>query len=104
MSHFDIDGFTLPFSGSEPLSKQTSYLGANDASERVGRQCLALLTCYREHGPLTDRQAAALMGVERSTVNARRGELVKRGLVASAGRQADGGAGVPNTLWGLVKG
>lgn len=97
-SHFD---FTAPFSGSTPLSKHTSWLGAQSAAERIGRQALALLTAYQDRGPLTDVEAAAVLNVERSTINARRNELVRRGLVAAIGATANVRTGIRNVTWGL---
>lgn len=95
------ESFDLPFQGAEPGSRQCSYDGAKAASERVGRQCLALLTLYREHGPLIDAEAAAGLGVERSTINARRAELVKRGLVKRYYNIKNETTGIMNSAWGL---
>lgn len=100
-SHFD---FTAPFSGSTPLSKHTSWLGAQSAAERIGRQSLELLTAYRERGPLTDAEAAEVLNVERSTINARRNELVQRGLVEAIGTKENPQTGVQNVTWYLQKG
>jgi hypothetical protein len=89
---------TLPFSGSTPLSRHSSYEGARTASERVGRQCLELLTAYA-NGPLTDREAAERVNLPIATICARRNELVKRGLVQAIDLIV-GPFGVKNTRWG----
>lgn len=93
---------SLPFSGETAISRHCSHQGALKASEGAGRQCLALLTLYRQQGPLTDMEAADLMGVERSTINARRRELRLRGLVSAKGSKTNGRSGVRNTTWGLA--
>lgn len=95
------DTFDLPFSGSEPLSKHCSWRGALAGEERVGRQCLALLQVYRDRGPLTDLEAAAVLQVERTTINARRAELRRRGWVQSHGSKVER-YGLRNTRWGLT--
>lgn len=93
----------LPWQGTTALSAHTSAMGAVAASERAGRQALALLALYRDRGPLTDREAAEALGVERTTVNARRAELRKLRLVRAVGvRRA--ATGINNTTWGLVEG
>lgn len=69
----------LLFSGSTPLSRHCSAQGALDAQPRVCRQTrryLFLLHARGLHG-LTDWEASVLMGVERTTVNARRNPLTK---------------------------
>lgn len=98
-----VDSLSLPFSGAEPISRHCSHAGAVAASERVGRQCVELLSAYALHGPLSDAEAAKHLGVERSTINARRAELRRRGLVCAQGTKKNDATGVTNTLWGLVK-
>lgn len=99
--HVHAEALRLPFSGDEPVSRHTSYQGAKHAAERAGRQALALLTAYREHGALTDAEAAYWLNVERTTINARRAELIAKGLVASKGTRKSQ-YGISNTTWGLV--
>lgn len=91
----------LPFQGDEPRSRHTSYAGAKAASERVARQAMRLIDAYRDHGPLTDAEAAFFLGVERTTINARRAELIARSLVESKGTRKSV-HGISNTTWGLV--
>lgn len=97
-----VESLSLPFQGAEPMSRHCSHAGAVAAIERVGRQCLELMTAYRERGALTDAEAALVLGIERSTINARRAELVKRGLVRAVGTKKNESTGVSNTTWGFV--
>lgn len=97
-----VDNFDLPFQGAEPVSRHCSHAGALAASERVGRQCVALLAAYALHGPLTDAEAAMHLGVERSTINARRAELIRRRLVEAHGTRKNPATGISNTSWGLT--
>jgi DNA-binding Lrp family transcriptional regulator len=76
-------------------------MGAVSGAERVGRQCLALLSLYREQGPLTDAEAASLMEVERTTICARRNELRRRGLVKAIDTVV-GHYLIRNMRWGLA--
>lgn len=96
-----VGSLSLPFQGIEPMARHCSYEGARTASERVGRQCLQLLSAY-EHGPLTDREASAVLNVPVSTICARRNELVKRRLVQAIDI-VQGTCGVRNTRWGWAK-
>lgn len=92
----------LPFSGVTPISRHCSYQGAVSAQERVGRQALAMLAAYRAHGALTDAEMAITVGIERSSVNARRSLLVKLGLVEAGGVKRNDITGISNTLWQLA--
>lgn len=91
---------SLPFQGAEPISRHCSYEGARRAEPRAGSQCFRLLQAYRDHGPLTDHEAADLLVLPLATINARRAELVKRGWVQARGTKL-GPYGTSNTLWGL---
>ena len=64
------------------------------------RVYLALL---ESAGPLTDWDAAARLGLLRSTINARRNELVKRGLVGAVDKVRNHVTGVTNTRWGVIR-
>ncbi len=101
MPHVSVESFSLPFSGSIAVSRHCSAQGAIQASERVGRQAVQLLTLYANRGPLTDADAAILMGVERTTVNARRNELVRRQLVQAVDTVKNQRSQVRNVRWGL---
>lgn len=96
------DTFSLPFQGVEDISRHCSHAGAVAASERVGRQCVELLAAYARHGALTDAEAATHLGVERTTINARRAELIRRGLVVATGTKKNAATGIRNTTWGLT--
>jgi len=102
MPHVTVDSFALPFSGVTPISRHCSAQGARSASEHIGRQCLVLLTAYRTHGALTDSELAEVTGIPRSTINARRAELMRRGLVTAIGSTRNPVTKVRNTTWGLV--
>jgi len=89
----------LPFSGSTVSSRHTSYLGAESAKGRAQTQAdryLALLKASPDG--LTDMQAARQLGLERSTINARRAELVKSDLVYAGGFRR-GETGIKNVTW-----
>jgi hypothetical protein len=92
---------SLPFSGLTPLSRHTSSLGALDASERALTQTVAYLRILKIYGGRTDAEAAQLLHVERSSVNARRAPLVKAGLVVAFGTRK-GPSGIKNVVWGLA--
>lgn len=91
----------LPFSGSTPLSSHCSCSGAEDAKGRALTQTVRYLAALRQQGPLTDAEAAKLLGIERSSVNARRAVLVKAGLVI-ADSVRKGPTGAKNTTWKLA--
>ena len=67
----------LPFSGSVPLSRHTSACGAVDASPRAAAQTKSYLLALDARGldGLTDWEAKAVLGLERTTINARRRPL-----------------------------
>ncbi len=71
-----------------------------------GRETLwRRMTALYRIGPRTDSEMADLLQVQRSTVNARRAELIKQGVVngQSCGTRKNQQTGVSNTLWQLVK-
>ena len=89
----------LPFSGITDQSRHASRLGAEDAKPRSENQTIRYLQALKIHPyGLTDAEAAALLDLERSTINARRVPLVKAGLVYPDGFRA-GKSGVRNTVW-----
>ena len=100
--HVDASPLRLPFQGSDQIALECSRAGALAASERVGRQGLALLALYRRYGPLTDAESALRLGVERSTINARRNELVRLLLVTRHDTARNEKSGLRNTTWGLA--
>lgn len=90
----------LPFNGSTPLSRHTSRAGAKDARSRALSQAIRYLRALKDHPHgLTDLEAADLLGVERTSINARRRELVKAGLVYADGTTRPGPTGVRNVAW-----
>ena len=87
----------LMFSGSTPISRHCSRRGAEDAQQRSGAQLLRYLELLRLHpGGLTDFEASRLMDIERTSINARRAPLVKRGVVVANGT-VPGPTGIRNT-------
>jgi hypothetical protein len=80
---------------------KTSKAGAIKASRVSGKQCLTLLGYYESHGPLTDAEAAKLMTVERSTINARRNALMRAKLVVEVGTRKNPTSGILNTTYGV---
>jgi predicted HTH transcriptional regulator len=99
--YVSAEALRLPFGGDAPIARHCSYQGAKKAEERCARQALALLAVYREHGPLTDAEAAYRLGVERTTINARRNELVAQGHVSARGTRKNDKTNINNTVWGL---
>lgn len=78
--------------------RQGHQRGAQTAS-RLHREMVA---AYAADGPQTDAELAQRLGVERSTVNARRAELVKAGRVVAVGTRKNATTGVNNTTWSVV--
>lgn len=87
-----------------PIARHCSSMGALDAAERSGRQALALLALYRAQGPKTDAEAADALGIERTSVNARRAGLIRLRLVDAApkGIRKNAATGISNSLWGVA--
>lgn len=95
---------SLPFSGSIPLSRHCSSEGARHAAPRAGTQArryLELLYARGETG-CTDTEAAALLGLMRSTINARRVPFIggDQPWVMTSGTRK-GQSGVNNSVWVL---
>jgi hypothetical protein len=99
MPHTDAG---LPFQGCTPLSRFTSHAGAQDAKDRALPQTVRYLALLKESGGLTDAEAATRLGIERSSVNARRVPLVKAGLVVADGVRPGPTGKVLNVVWKLV--
>jgi hypothetical protein len=94
---------SLPFSGSSPLSRHTSFQGAEAATVRALPQTVRLLQLLHDAYPdgLTDAESAVRLGVERSSVNARRAPLVAAGLVEAYGTRERASSDLPNVIWRL---
>lgn len=96
---------SLPFSGSVPLSRQCSALGAVDARPRACRQTRRYLRLLHRRGDegLTDWEAAGLLGLERTTINARRRPWCKgdEPWIDTAATRP-GPTGVRNAVWTLT--
>jgi hypothetical protein len=94
---------SLPFSGITSQSKHASYLGAKSAASRVHSQNARYLQLLREHPDgLTDAEAAKLMGIDRTSINARRALLVTQGSVYSDGFRKNPQSGIKNTIWKIA--
>lgn len=91
----------LPWAGSSPLAAHCSRQGANHASTHAQTQTLAYLELLAKRGPTTDAEAASLLGLQRSSINARRGALTRRGIVVAVDTVVNDQTGVRNTRWGL---
>lgn len=95
--------FTVPVQPmGSPLARHCSSLGAAKAGEVVGRQMVTLLTAYRQHGELTDVEAEARTGIQKSSVIPRRRALMLRGLVVETGHRKNPRTGITNTTFGLA--
>ncbi len=93
----------LPFQGVTPISRHTSYQGADEAKERALPQAVRYLQLLHARYPdgFTDAEAATVLEVERSSVNARRSPLVQAGLVEPWGTRARISTENQNTIWRL---
>jgi DNA-binding Lrp family transcriptional regulator len=56
---------------------------------------------YVSMGPMTDAEMASYLKLERTTVNARRNELVEAGRVVKCGTKINARTRVKNVLWGV---
>ena len=92
----------LPFSGITPPSRHASYLGAQDASGRSQPQAERYLKLLRERGPQTDWEAAKALGLERTSITARRAPLVRAGLVVPDGFRPGPTGKIRNCVWALA--
>jgi len=93
----------LPFSGATPLSLHNSAKGAEDAKVRALPQLVTYLTLLWHAYPdgYTDAESAERMGVERTSVNARRAPCVAAGLVEPYGSRTRPSTDTSNTVWRL---
>ena len=101
----------LPEVPRHQIARVCRRAGLVKAGERRETLQHRLLRTYaeRSHGNtdasrgLTDAEVKDLMGVERSTVNARRAELMKLGLVEAKNIRPNLKSHVFNTVWGLTE-
>lgn len=95
----------LPWQGLTPQSRQASRSGAANAAPRALNQTVRYLQALKDrpqHG-LTDAEAAVVLGVERTSINARRVPLVKAGLVYASSETRLGRTGVKNVVWKISR-
>lgn len=98
MPRLDTDSLSLPFSGNTPISRHCSFEGAQKALPKAGSQAMVVLVAIKDHGPLTDHELVMFTGFPLNVVNARRHELLRKGLIHAAG-SIKGSSGVRNTTW-----
>lgn len=99
------EGCTAPVQGKTATSDavKNRRAGHAQAAALAKSQQHWVLSCYQDYGPMTDAEVRDALGWERSTVNARRNELMKAGLVQEVGSKKNLQTGVQNTLYGLVQ-
>lgn len=95
---------SLPLSGETPISRHCSALGALNAQPRACRQTKRYLRLLAARGAsgLTDWESADLMGIERTSITARRRPLCRIAdpwIVTNGTRP--GPTGIRNTVWVL---
>lgn len=90
----------LPFSGAIDVSRHASYKGAEAAKDRALPQLVLYLALLHGRWPdgFTDAEAADRLGIERSSINARRAPLVRAGIVESFGSRP-GNYALDNVVW-----
>lgn len=82
-------------------TKTESY--RNLSHSKADKQQDLLILMYKQWGPLSDRQMAGRTGIERSTINARRNELVNKGAVVEWDKERDEQTGVRVQRYGLAE-
>lgn len=94
----------IPYDGITPQSRHTSRLGAEDAAVRALTQTHKYLRALQQTGSfgLTDAEAAAILKIERTSVNARRVPLVKAGVVVPGGYRMGPTKKIRNVAWRLA--
>jgi hypothetical protein len=103
MSYTDPGRERLPYQGTLDW---TSHEAATKARRFAGRQGTRLLAWYRSRGEAgsTDHEAAVALGMARSSICARRNELMVSGLVERRGdRRRVGQFGVEQQVWRAVE-
>jgi len=70
---------------------------------KADKQQDLLILMYRQWGPMSDRQMAGRTGIERSTINARRNELVSKGAIVEWDKQRDERTHVMVQRYGLAE-
>ena len=91
----------LPFAGRTQTPRHCSWVAAERSAVRATTQTARLMALYVTRGPQTDADAALALGLDRSTINARRATLVRSGAIVARWSAVNPRSGVRNTLWGL---
>lgn len=97
----DVAGTPL-FTPSFPPYARGSRTSRDAAAAQVpvlGKLQRAYLDALREHGGLTDHEAAAILRRPLSSINARRAELTANGLVEDSGTTRRSPFGKQATVW-----
>lgn len=78
-----------------------SQMGAKEARVFASQQRERMMAIYAERGPVTDCEMEAIAGIDKSSICARRNELIKFGVVEKDdGRtRKNRKTGISNTLW-----
>ena len=88
----------LPFTGTTPISRHCSYLGARKGSLKAGSQADRILGFITTWQPVTDHELVELSGLPLNIVNARTGGLRKIGKIQRDGWKP-GPWGTKNSCW-----
>lgn len=91
----------LPFSGVTPLSRLASFGGAQAAQSRARFHRDRIYELLVDRGPLTDHEISQALSMLRSTVCARRNELLEERRVMACGLKP-GPFRIRNTEWGAI--
>lgn len=96
---FDRD-VNLPVSGRTPRARQASATGAQRAAKDRGAVTLAYVALLREMGPLSDHEAARMLGRLVSSINSVRNGLGAR--VVPSGEHENTEWGTRRVRWRLA--
>ena len=91
------DLFVVPVADLPAVPQQCQREGREQARDHKDRIWFRMKACYLMK-PWTDADLADRLGIERSTVNARRNEHAE---VVPMGKRKNRHSGVNNTLWGF---
>ncbi len=99
---YTSDSYQLPFSGSSPQTRHTSYRAAVAQRSTRGTKKIAMLAYIRQHGLVTDQGLAEGLRLPIQSVCSLRNALASEGLIRVAG-ETTGIYGRPVTLWEAVR-
>lgn len=92
---------SLPFSGSTAMSRHASFTGAQAAARSRREKTLRYVDLLKSQGPLTDQDAAAMLGWPLSSINSIRNGLSMVNLIEARGyeTQVCGSRSTRRTRW-----